>query len=225
MDMESFLPLQSEFEKIYRALADRALLTLESVRQEPFLEIIDRSDYLVTIHDVEYYRPICINEKLREFYGFENRILQGMDHFYYLKTMHLSTYYTLIESVAFFRNDAPDYLNLKYKLLESAGRWAKTIGSTKTIIRKGQKPKVAMTVMVERETDASVSPYEQYLSLTARELEIVELLYTGLSKKEIAGQLFISLGTVSTHVKNIYRKLGVNKISELSRLVEQFYTR
>src|SRR5690606_41643904 len=120
MDMESFLPLQSEFEKIYRALADRALLTLESVRQEPFLEIIDRADYLVTIHDVEHYRPICINEKLREFYGFENRIVQGMDHFYYLKTMHLSTYYKLIESVAFFRSKQPESLLLEYKLLDAA---------------------------------------------------------------------------------------------------------
>src|SRR5690606_41363811 len=97
MDMESFLPLQSEFEKIYRALADRALLTLESVRQEPFLEIIDRSDYLVTIHDVEYYRPIFINEKLRECYRFENRIQQTTDNYYYLNTMLLSTLYTLIE--------------------------------------------------------------------------------------------------------------------------------
>ena len=71
-------------------------------------------------------------------------------------------------------------------------------------------------------SEVSISRYEQYLSLTPRELEVVELLYAGLSKKEIAGKLFISSGTVITHVKNIYRKLGVNKISELSRLVEQF---
>lgn len=221
--MERYLPLQNEFEKIYCALTCQKPLTVDCVRKEPFLQIIDRSDYLITIHDVEYYRPICINEKLRQFYGFDNRILQGMDHFYYLKTMHLSTYYTLIESMAFFRNDPPGYLNLKYKLLESAGQWTKTIGTSKAIIRNRQgKPKVAMTVMMPMETEASISPYEQYLSLTNRELQIVELLYAGLSKKEIAEKLFISSGTVITHVKNIYRKLGVNKISELSRLVEQF---
>ena len=146
-----------------------------------------------------------------------------MDHFYYLKTMHLSTYYTLIESMAFFRNDSPGYLNLKYRLLESGGQWTRTIGSSKAIIRDASgKPKVAMTVMTPMEIETSISPYEQYLSLTSRELEVVELLYAGLSKKEIADKLFISSGTVITHVKNIYRKLGVNKISELSRLVEQF---
>lgn len=223
MDMEPFLPLQKEFEKIHCALISQTPLTVDSVRHEPFLQIIDRSDYLITIHDVEYYRPICINEKLRKFYGFDNRILQGMDHFYYLKTVHHSTYYTLIESMFFFRNDHPGYLNLKYKLLEAAGQWKRTAGTSKVIIRNGRgKPKVAMTVMMPMEVEESVSRYEHYLSLTARELEIVELLYAGLSKKEIAGKLFISLGTVSTHVKNIYRKLGVNKISELLRLVEQF---
>src|SRR5690606_20970587 len=138
-------------------------------------------------------------------------------------TMHLSTYYTLIESMSFFRNDRPGYLNLKYKLLEAGGQWRKTIGTSKAIIRDARgNPKVAMTVMIPGESDLPASQYEQYLSLTAREVEIVELLYAGLSKKEIAGKLFISLGTVSTHVKNIYRKLGVNKISELLRMVEQF---
>lgn len=215
--------MQEEFENIYSALVSQAPLSVECVRQEPFLQIIDQSNYLITIHDVEYYRPVCVNEKLREFYGFKNRILHGMDHFYYLKTMHLSTYYTLIESMSFFRNDRPGYLNLKYKLLESGGQWRKTIGTSKAIIRDARgNPKVAMTVMIPGESDLPASQYEQYLSLTAREVEIVELLYAGLSKKEIAGKLFISLGTVITHVKNIYRKLGINKISELTRLVEQF---
>ena len=222
-DMEQFLPLQKEFEKIHCALISQTPLTVDSAQQALFLQVIDRSDYLITIHDVEYYRPICVNDKLRKFYGLNNQILHGMDHYYYLKTMHLSTYYTLIESMAFFRNDHPGYLNLKYKLLESAGQWKKTIGSSKAIIRDGRgNPKVAMTVMMPMESEVSASQYEQYLSLTARELDVVELLYTGLSKKEIAGKLFISSDTVITHVKNIYRKLGVNKISELSRLIEQF---
>ena len=126
------------------------------------MQIINQSSYLITIHDVEYYHPVCVNEKLREFYGFSNRILHGMDHFYYLKTMYLSTYYTLIELMSFFRNDSPGYLNLRYRLLESGGQWRKTIGATKTIIRDARgNPKVAMTVMIPRESDVSASQYEQ----------------------------------------------------------------
>lgn len=47
--------------------------------------------------------------------------------------------------------------------------------------------------------------------LSNREIEILELIASGLKNKEIAEQLVISINTVLYHVKNIYRKLGVNK--------------
>ena len=45
--------------------------------------------------------------------------------------------------------------------------------------------------------------------LTSRELEILELLAEGLTKKEIAGRLGISNSTVSHHVVHIFEKLKV----------------
>jgi LuxR family maltose regulon positive regulatory protein len=45
--------------------------------------------------------------------------------------------------------------------------------------------------------------------LTRRELEVLRLLVRGLSNREIAEVLTISVGTVKTHVHNIYGKLGV----------------
>lgn len=46
--------------------------------------------------------------------------------------------------------------------------------------------------------------------LTAKEMEVIQLLRKGLSNKEIAAALSVSLSTVKTHVNNIYRKLQVN---------------
>jgi LuxR family maltose regulon positive regulatory protein len=46
--------------------------------------------------------------------------------------------------------------------------------------------------------------------LSARELEVLGLVVAGLSNREIAERLFISVGTVKTHVHNIYGKLGVS---------------
>ena len=47
--------------------------------------------------------------------------------------------------------------------------------------------------------------------LTKREKEIARLYgKTSLSQKDIGKKLFISSTTVKTHIKNIYRKLGVN---------------
>lgn len=52
--------------------------------------------------------------------------------------------------------------------------------------------------------------------LTARETEIAELMAWGLCKKEIADHLFISERTVENHARNIYDKIGCNKVNELS---------
>ncbi|MEM7676939.1 MAG: LuxR C-terminal-related transcriptional regulator, partial [Myxococcota bacterium] len=45
--------------------------------------------------------------------------------------------------------------------------------------------------------------------LSSREYEVAELLVSGLSNKEIADQLFVSVNTVKTHVARVYNKLGV----------------
>jgi LuxR family maltose regulon positive regulatory protein len=43
--------------------------------------------------------------------------------------------------------------------------------------------------------------------LSEREIEVLRLLVAGLSNREIAGKLVLSLGTVKTHIHNIYGKL------------------
>lgn len=50
--------------------------------------------------------------------------------------------------------------------------------------------------------------------LSDRELEVLRLLSTHLSGPEIAGELYVSINTLKTHTKTIYRKLGVNKRTE-----------
>ncbi|NJC23877.1 DNA-binding NarL/FixJ family response regulator [Arthrobacter pigmenti] len=47
-------------------------------------------------------------------------------------------------------------------------------------------------------------------ALSSRELQLVELLATGASNREISRQLFISEATVKTHLVHIYEKLGVD---------------
>ena len=54
------------------------------------------------------------------------------------------------------------------------------------------------------------SEYEQVLEtypLTQRELEILELIVAGCSNGQIAEKLYITVGTVKTHVRNILNKL------------------
>jgi LuxR family maltose regulon positive regulatory protein len=50
--------------------------------------------------------------------------------------------------------------------------------------------------------------------LTEQEKRVLRLLAAGLSNPEIAEELFISINTVKTHVKNVYGKLNVNSRHE-----------
>ena len=57
--------------------------------------------------------------------------------------------------------------------------------------------------------------------ISERELEVLYLIAAGLSNREIADKLFISLNTVKTHTKNINSKLGVNsRIKAVARAKE-----
>jgi len=46
--------------------------------------------------------------------------------------------------------------------------------------------------------------------LSARELEVLELIAQGTTNREVAARLFISEATVKSHLLHIYAKLGVN---------------
>jgi len=52
------------------------------------------------------------------------------------------------------------------------------------------------------------------LALTRREHQVLERLVDGSSYKQIAFDLAVSLSTVQTHVRSLYRKLGVHSATE-----------
>ncbi|MCO5197916.1 MAG: response regulator transcription factor [Anaerolineae bacterium] len=74
------------------------------------------------------------------------------------------------------------------------------------------QPSVAAKVVAEftrLSQSAETRPQPLVEPLSNREMEILEILATGASNKEIAAQLFIAEGTVKNHVTNILGKLGV----------------
>ena len=68
--------------------------------------------------------------------------------------------------------------------------------------------------------DGQISPKENLKGernsgLTAREIEILQLICDGKSNKEIAAQLDLSVNTVAVHRANIMDALGIHKTAEL----------
>ncbi|SKB89380.1 regulatory protein, luxR family [Sphingobacterium nematocida] len=223
LNMNPFPILEGELQRIEKELLFLDCMCLDMLYDDKFINVLNQSSFLITVHDVEAFKPLYINDKMRSFYGFKENKLKGMDYLYYLTTIHTSTYHTLVESISFFRKNKDGFLNLKYKLKNYQSVWKDTVGSTKTMIwdKRGQA-KIGITVMEERLVEMDTSIFSELLKLTVREREIAQLLVSGLSKKEVATKLFISVATVETHTKNVYKKLKVNKIVELAQLLEQF---
>jgi DNA-binding NarL/FixJ family response regulator len=72
-----------------------------------------------------------------------------------------------------------------------------------------------------RKSDNAVQFQDRFIkkyNLTKREIEILRLISSALSNKEIAKELYISDQTVSVHRKNIMRKLGVSNTAGLIKL-------
>jgi LuxR family maltose regulon positive regulatory protein len=97
------------------------------------------------------------------------------------------------------------------RLLLDAGRPAERL--LRALWHAAPTPQVRHLVHVaETAPDLSMSH-----GLSERELEVVRFLPTRLSTAEIAQQLYISLNTLKTHLRTIYRKLEVDGRREASR--------
>jgi len=81
-------------------------------------------------------------------------------------------------------------------------------------------PRVAGSLvhLVRERDDCAEGAPSALHSLTAREREVFQLLATGMSNKDVARELGISLGTAKKHRENLQRKLDCHSAAELARL-------
>jgi DNA-binding NarL/FixJ family response regulator len=55
---------------------------------------------------------------------------------------------------------------------------------------------------------------QELARLTDREVDVLELIGSGVSNREIAARLFISINTVKTHIRTLYCRIGVTRRTE-----------
>jgi LuxR family maltose regulon positive regulatory protein len=89
-------------------------------------------------------------------------------------------------------------------------------GTIDPLVAEGSEPQLPLYQNAgPTTTGALVEP------LTSRERTVLRYLQGTLSHVEIAALLYISVNTVKTHVKNIYRKLGADRRKEAVRLARE----
>jgi len=87
------------------------------------------------------------------------------------------------------------------------------IGDVVTVVESAMRGELVCSPKVAASLYHSISSLggEGGISLTSRELQVVELMNLGLSNKEISYRLRIEPCTAKNHVQNILQKLGVHR--------------
>lgn len=63
--------------------------------------------------------------------------------------------------------------------------------------------------------------FEEAIRLTRREIDVLRLIARGCTYEQVADRLGVSLHTVTSHIKNAYRKLGVRSgAAAVTRAIE-----
>jgi DNA-binding CsgD family transcriptional regulator len=95
------------------------------------------------------------------------------------------------------RNESGDISKAR-ELVDEAGQIASDLG---------MKPLGEKVTALKERLDARPAPKREYPDgLTEREVEVLRLVASGMTDREIAGELFIAIRTASTHVRNILSK-------------------
>ena len=75
--------------------------------------------------------------------------------------------------------------------------------------------------MRKKQTEPAAADGHGVASLSGRELEVARLVVDRRSNPEIAAEMFLSLKTVETHMRNIFRKLDVSSRADVARALER----
>lgn len=108
-----------------------------------------------------------------------------------------------------------DYYNELFEEIDVDGYLDKQLGVEETLeslrtVKKGKK-------YIDKNIQEMLS-IGKWLDISNREKEIIDLLSTGLTQKEIADKLSISNRTVETHIKNLTVKIGAkNSVHLISK--------
>jgi DNA-binding CsgD family transcriptional regulator len=98
-------------------------------------------------------------------------------------------------------------------LLKAAFELAEACGAEGLAKKAGEELKLAHGRQHRQVSDPD--------ALTPAELRVRSLAELGVKPQLIAGQLFVTLNTIETHLQHIYRKLGINSQRELIALARR----
>jgi DNA-binding CsgD family transcriptional regulator len=126
------------------------------------------------------------------------------------------------ERTLFYEQKVRYTINKNYKNHLSFSTMSETNNSLLTFSFPAEVIEEFIRKRIFKENPIDETYIDKYSNLTKREKEVLKYVVTGKTNNEIGEQLCLSKLTVKTHRQNINKKLGTNKISELTRIASYF---
>jgi len=194
------------------ALADKQFLTHEGIK----LQVQNYTNFLLVGSVFTSFDLILLLNNQKIDLLIVDYTLFADDNFNTLKSIKI-TYPELaivIITNQTFKNDIKELskLGIKNIVYKTTDNEELFVACTAALNKKSFYAEEVLELLVN---ERSTSLTSETPVLTTSEVEIVKKIAAGLTTKEIADQKNISIHTVMTHRKNIFRKIGINNSSEL----------
>ncbi len=133
------------------------------------------------------------------------------------KVIALSMHSDRLFVIEMLKSGASGYL-LKDCAFEELGVAIRSVADGKTYL----SPSIANIVVQDYINITSDEQSVPYAILTNREREVLQLIAEGVSTKEIAYKLDVSIKTIESHRRNIMQKLEVKSVAELVKFAIRY---
>lgn len=181
---------------------------------ETVLDCINTTSHKIILHDVEHYKPICVNNSFKNYFLLENNHISNQNNcsFYY-NNIHPNNLVILAQAIKFIQQNNASDLHLFLTVRKNETEWINFYSISKVIKNTvNNKPKYLLTILEEidklpKKLNTQLSSSKANISTT--EQKIIRYLMQDLSTKEMADKLNVSVNTINTHRQNLIKKLEV----------------
>ena len=217
----------------------------------PALNILAKTRVAAFVYDYENgsysyfndYFPILLNSTRRHIEKVGIRVMEERVHPEdFIKCLNLTR--RTLEEFSKMKEDEKDstQLRLFFRVKRKSGDYVWVLQSNRQVRWSKDAPALDLAYMMELfdshnpmkvmtvlQTSRRVMEFlpdgetELLSQLSMREMEVLRLVATGFSTKELANKLVVSENTIKTHRRNLIRKLGVRNIAQAIGMLEKLF--